>query len=193
MIPEIQNPIPDAKQILVPVSAEKCYADYLAELTTFLPYSISQYGLVLTSALALQQDPKGHVRSKDPNQREEDMVNSTIRPPHYRTTGMPLAIAGAEANKTVVDWTISGHAVTFFPRCQKQLVDAVIEDAKQSGENVEGSKTVDVITAANTLRFLTKESTDPVLLGHDQNVRTMLSSVFAQLQEFRLGECKQEC
>ncbi|KAG0057474.1 hypothetical protein BGZ83_010042 [Gryganskiella cystojenkinii] len=191
MISETHNPIPDAKQLLVPVSDEQGYADYLAELTAFLPHSISQFGLTLTTALEIKENPNCQARTKDPNLRQEDTdtpVASTKRPPHYRTIGMP--IAGTDSKQTVIDLTISGHAVSYFPRSQNQLVDALVEDAKQAGEVVERSQALIAVTEAKTAQYLTKESADPVHVGHDRNVRTVLSSVVAQLKELRAGEGK---
>ncbi|GJJ76214.1 hypothetical protein EMPS_08573 [Entomortierella parvispora] len=188
---ESSKPIPHVEELLVPVSPERGYADYLAKLAEFLPHSISQFGLVLTTAAELRQTPGKQIRSKDPNQSEETASLTGLLcprpPPHYLSIEMPITTA-AEAGsvKTLIDVTISGHAVTFFPRCEEDLMKAAIDEAAKI-EQLDASKAADSATETNAACYLKKATADPVIVAHNQNVRILLSSIVEYLGELRAG------
>lgn len=181
------TPIPHAKQLLVPVSPERGFVDYLAELAELLPHSISQFGLVLTTAVELQQAPGEQVRSKDPRQPKESSGSTGVPPPppHYRSIQMPIVTAAvADPAKTLIDMTISGHAITFFPRCEENFMEVTVNEDTQMGP-LDSSKIAESATEANAASYLKMATADPVIVAHDQNVRMLLSSVVEYLHELR--------
>ncbi|KAG0213709.1 hypothetical protein BGX28_003653 [Mortierella sp. GBA30] len=147
-------------------------SDYMVELIGELPLAISQFGLVLLTALELKENKGGVVHPKNP----EAMQELGPEQPHYRSRPIPLSDAVGQP-PTVVDVTISGYAATFYARCESLLMNAAISAASAAESSAE--ECTDLASAENMSLALQKHPSDPVIQGHYQNVRSVVSDILA--------------
>ncbi|KAG0297762.1 hypothetical protein BGZ96_004953 [Linnemannia gamsii] len=161
--------------LLKPISPDAGYADYLAELTHELPFSVSQFGIVLVSALELRERENPSTeskKSKEPEGTTEPAWEPNVDNPHFRCS-LPIQNATGKDVFTTVDVTIAGHANTIYARCEHSLMLAVASDAASKG-GVEDSHYSFKATAENFTKAL---ESNPVIQGHQKNVIAVMKEI----------------
>ncbi|KAF9329337.1 hypothetical protein BGZ91_000611 [Linnemannia elongata] len=154
--------------LLKPISSEAGYADYLAELTHELPFSASQFGIVLVSALELRdRDSK--------SKHSEGTTTVTWKPnvdsPHFRCS-LPVQDAKGKDAFTTVDVTIAGHASTVYARCEYSLMQAAARAGSEDGAIDEHYS-----FKATAENFCKAAENDPVIQGHQKNVVAVMNEI----------------
>lgn len=159
--------------LLKPISSDAGYADYLAELTHELPFSASQFGIVLVSALELRdrQNQDRNSKSKDPEGTTTVTWEPNVDSPHSRCS-LPIQDATGKAVFTTVDVTIAGHASTIYARCEYSLMQAAAR-ADSEGGAIDGHYSFKA-TAEN---FSKAAENDPVIQGHQRNVVAVMKEI----------------
>ncbi|KAG0334386.1 hypothetical protein BG000_008375 [Podila horticola] len=142
---------------------------YLANLVQQLPLSTSQFGLVLTSVLGAA-DENGSKGISNPTESIDDEPQG-FRHPHFRSGPLPLTSLPPDSSEsTVIDVTIQGHSESFFAHCEKEMMQAAI-DAAESGTSTDNA------TGENLLRALKKQPADSVIVGHYDNICSIISTI----------------
>lgn len=142
---------------------------YLANLVQQLPLSTSQFGLVLTSVLEAA-DENGSKGISNPTENIDDEPQGFWHP-HFRSGPLPLPSLPPDSSEfTVIDVTIQGHSECFFAHCEKEMMQAAI-DAAESGTSTDNA------TGENLLRALKKQPADSVIVGHYDNICSIISTI----------------
>ncbi|KAF9143897.1 hypothetical protein BGX30_014381 [Mortierella sp. GBA39] len=159
--------------ILKPISSHAGYADYLAELTHELPFSASQFGIVLVSALELRdrQNQDRDSKSKDPEGTTTVTWEPNIDSPHSLCS-LPVQDATGKDVFTTVDVTIAGHASTIYARGEYSLMQAASQAGSEGGA-IDGHYSFKA-TAEN---FSKAAKSDPVIQGHQNNVVAVMKEI----------------
>ncbi|KAF9154605.1 hypothetical protein BG015_000440 [Linnemannia schmuckeri] len=160
--------------LLKPISADAGYADYLAELTHELPFSVSQFGIVLVSALELRERKnQGHDnKSKQPEGTATPIIwEPNVDSPHFRCT-LPVQNTTGEGVFTTIDVTVAGHANTVYASCEYSLMQAAATAASE-GSVVDGHYSFKA-TAENFSKAL---ESDSVIQGHQTNVVAVMKEI----------------
>ncbi|KAF8940636.1 hypothetical protein BGZ47_007680 [Haplosporangium gracile] len=160
--------------LLKPISPDAGYTDYLAELTHELPFSASQFGIVLVSALQLRERKnQGHDnKSKEPQGTATPVTwEPNVDSPHFRCS-LPVQNATGEDVLTTVDVTVAGHANTVYARCEYSLMQAAATAAYE-GSMVDGHYSFKA-TAENFTKVL---ESDSIIQGHQKNVVAVMKEI----------------
>ncbi|KAF9925116.1 hypothetical protein FBU30_005075 [Linnemannia zychae] len=159
---------------LKPISPNVGYADYLGELTHELPYSVSQYGIVLVSALELRdrrnKDENHDIKSKEPEGSKPSWTPN-IESPHFRCS-LPVRNANEEEISTVIDVTVAPHANTIYVRREHDLMRAAAVASKDG--SVEENHFSFKATADN---FAVAAKHDPIINGHQANAIAAMKEI----------------
>lgn len=161
--------------LLKPISPDASYADYLAELTHELPLSVSQFGIVLVSALELRERKNPSTdskRSKEPEGTTAPAWEPNVDNPHFRCS-LPIQNATGKDVFTTVDVTIAGHASTIYARCEYSLMLAAASNAASKG-GVENGHDSFKATAENFTKAL---ESNPVIQGHQKNIVAVMKEI----------------
>ncbi|KAF9273951.1 PSMC3 interacting protein [Mortierella alpina] len=165
--------IPSAR-CLASIPNEIACSEYLAELVDELPLAASQFGLVLATALDLEEKAE----SRRPVAPEVATVaQQEVEQPHYRSHAVPLA-AAAEHPSTVVDATLYGYAATFYARCESLLMQAAISTA--SANETSKEERTRLASSENMSLALQSSTVDPVVQEHYKNVFSVVSEIFSR-------------
>ncbi|KAF9945003.1 hypothetical protein BGZ70_004141, partial [Mortierella alpina] len=149
-------------------------SEYLTELAGELPLAVSQFGLVLATALDLEERA-GAARSEA---TEVGIVSEQeVEQPHYRSHPIPLA-AAAKHPPTVVDATLYGYAATFYARCEPLLMQAAIAAASTNDTSKEGK--IRLASGENMTLALQSSGVDSVVQEHYRNVFSVVSEIFSR-------------
>ncbi|KAF9543998.1 hypothetical protein EC957_000267 [Mortierella hygrophila] len=159
--------------ILKPISSHAGYADYLAELAHELPFSASQFGIVLVSALELRdrQNQDRDSKSRDPERTTTVTWEPNLDSPHSRCS-LPVQDATGKDVFTTVDVTIAGHASTIYTRDEYSLMQAASRAGFEGGA-IDGHYSFKA-TAEN---FSKAAKSDPVIQGHQNNVVAVMKEI----------------
>ncbi|KAG9066552.1 hypothetical protein KI688_012460 [Linnemannia hyalina] len=159
--------------ILKPISSHAGYADYLAELTHELPFSASQFGIVLVSALGLRdrQNQDRDSKSKNPEGTATVTWEPNIDSPHSRCS-LPVQDATGKDVFTTVDVTIAGHASTVYARGEYSLMQAASRAGSEGGAIDEHYS-----FKATAENFSKAAKGDPVIQGHQNNVIAVMKEI----------------
>ncbi|KAK3823626.1 MAG: hypothetical protein J3R72DRAFT_458913 [Linnemannia gamsii] len=170
-----QEPSPSTHlPLLKPISPDAGYADYLTELTHEFPLSVSQFGIVLVSALELRERKKGHdAKSKAP-EGTAPVWEPSVDSPHFQCS-LPVQNAAGKDVFTTIDVTIAGHANTLYARCEHSLMQAASAAAASVPTNdaAEHYNSLEA-TADNFTKVL---ESDPVVQGHHNNVVAVMNEI----------------
>ncbi|KAG0366723.1 hypothetical protein BGZ54_004959 [Gamsiella multidivaricata] len=178
-----QQPDSSAPSLLAHISNETACSSYLAELVSELPLASSQFGIVLSTALGNRENPS-NVRPKRPGQ--DTALESGFEEPHYRAIPIPVEDT---STTTEMDVTLSGHATTFYARCEDLLMRAAVR-AADTADTADGGSDADKATAGNFARALVTKPVDPIVQGHCRNVLTVISNILEHqaAKRARLGK-----
>ncbi|KAF9910389.1 hypothetical protein EC991_006654 [Linnemannia zychae] len=159
--------------LLKPISPDAGYADYLAELTQELPFSASQFGIVLVSALELRDCKRGRqdTKSKGPNEAAPTW-EPTVDSPHFQCS-LPVKNAAGKDVLTNIDVTIAGHANTLYVRSEFSLMQAAAAAAPFEDNTVDSHYSFKA-TAENFTKAL---ESDHVVQGHQNNVVAVMNEI----------------
>ncbi|KAF9585310.1 hypothetical protein BGW38_002949 [Lunasporangiospora selenospora] len=172
--------------------------DYLSDLSTLLPHGVSQFGLVLTTALEKSESDEnnGHIQAPtndialNPVKRPEDVEvdESEHISRFFRTIPMPVVLPAIDESSTmavttVVDLTISGHSSTLIARPESELMRAAATMA------------TDVASDEDRARHATAQNFDLALAQHEdprqqaliQGHRKNMEAVFKEALEQKWG------
>ncbi|KAG0322052.1 hypothetical protein BGZ97_009104 [Linnemannia gamsii] len=161
--------------LLKPISPHAGYADYLAELTHELPFSASQFGVVLVSALELQERKNRGADSKKSMESEGTTAPAwkpNVDSPHFRCS-VPVQNVTGKNVFTTVDVTVAGHASTIYARCEHSFMLAAASAAASKG-GVEGGHYSYKATAENFTKAL---ESNPVIQGHQKNIVQVMKEI----------------
>ncbi|KAF9946746.1 hypothetical protein BGZ72_011168 [Mortierella alpina] len=165
--------IPSAR-CLATIPNEVACSEYLLELVDELPLGLSQFGLVLATALDLEEKAgSAHSRAPEVGTASEKEVEQ----PHYRSHALPLT-AAAEQAPTVVDATLYGYAATFYARCEPLLMQAAISAASTSETRKE--ERTSLASGENMTLALQSSTLNPVVQDHYRNVFSVVSEIFSR-------------
>lgn len=170
------NPSPSTHlPLLKPISSDAGYADYLAELTHELPFSVSQFGIVLVSALELRdrQNQDRDSKSKDPDGTTTATVTwkPNVDSPHFQCS-LPVQDVTGKDVFTTLDVTIAGHANTVYARGEYALMQAAARAGSEGGEIDEHYS-----FKATAENFSKAVENDPVVQGHQNNVVAVMKEI----------------
>ncbi|KAF9924340.1 hypothetical protein BGZ67_009335 [Mortierella alpina] len=165
--------IPSAR-CLASIPNEIACSEYLTELVGELPLAASQFGLVLATALDLEEK----ARAVHPEAPEVGTVSEQeVEQPHYRSHAVSLA-AAAEHPSTVVDATLYGYAATFYARCESLLMQAAIATASTNETSKEDK--IRLASGESMSLALQSSTVDPVVREHYRNVSSVVSEIFSR-------------
>ncbi|KAF9108335.1 hypothetical protein BGX29_001612 [Mortierella sp. GBA35] len=170
------EPSPSAHlSLLKPISPDAGYADYLTELSHELPLSVSQFGLVLHSALEHRDRKDSQRQKKNKGPEEEALVwEPDFDMPHFQSS-LPVQDTTGKDIHTAIDVTVAHHANTLYARCEDALMQAAAAAAPPSPEgNVADSHYSFKATAENFERAL---ENDPVIQGHQKNIVAVMADI----------------
>ncbi|KAF9132200.1 hypothetical protein BGW39_000635 [Mortierella sp. 14UC] len=172
-----QEPSPPTHfPLLKPISPAAGYADYLTELTQELPFSVSQFGIVLVSALELRDRKRGHRVTKSKESVEiAPAWEPSIDSPHFRCS-LPVQNASGKDVFTTIDVTIAGHANTLYARSEYSLMQTAAAAAAVASAEDDAAES-HYSFKATAENFTKALESDPVVQGHQNNVVAVMNEI----------------
>ncbi|KAG0274673.1 hypothetical protein BGZ95_009569 [Linnemannia exigua] len=162
--------------LLKPISPDAGYADYLTELTHEFPLSVSQFGVVLVSALELRDRKNGHDAKSKALEEAAPAWEPSIDSPHFQCS-LPVPNAAGKNVFTTIDVTVAGHANTLYARCEHSLMQTAASATTASASSDDGTAENHCSLEATADNFTKVLESDVVIQGHQNNVVAVMNEI----------------